>query len=206
MIIHCPNCNSPIDSDPARCEVCGYRSDLVQEFFWLYLGGAAIALLGLAIGALGVIAQGAGPVHWSRALRGWFPLAPWPESHHWLAFVVVGILLSVSGLGITRRRPFAWIGLTLLVSYQLLWIVMAAVGLAGPGDVSGPAAILGGTGVLLLALLARICVALRRTPERDVHQMQLRAQGRQDSGDAARTDTAHAATERRDRDSQAPER
>ena len=183
-MLHCPNCNCPIDADPARCEVCGYRSDLVREFFWLYLGGATIVLLGLAIGSLGVTMEGAGPGHWSRSLRGWFPLAPWPESHHWLAFLVVGILLTVSGLGITRRRPFAWIGLTALVMYQLLWIVLATVGLAGPGDVSGPAAVLGGGGVLLLALLARIGVALRRTPERDVHQMQLRAQEKQNTGDA----------------------
>ena len=181
-MIHCPNCNSPIDSDPARCEVFGYRSDLVREYFWLYLGGAAIVLLGLATGSLGVTTQGAGPGPWSRSLRGWFPRAPWPESHHWLAFVVVGILLSVSGLGITRRRPFAWIGLTALVSYQLLWIVLATAGLAGRGDASGSAAILGGGGVLLLALLARIGVALRRTPERDVRQMQLRAQEKQNTG------------------------
>ena len=181
--MHCPNCNSPVESGPVRCEVCGYRSEHAREFFWLYLGGVTIVLVGLAMGSLGVAAEGAGPGHWSRSLRGWFPLAPWPESHHWLAFLVAGIVLTVTGLGITRRRPLAWIALALLALYQLVWILLAAAGLAGPGDVTGLAMTLGGGGVLLLALLARIGLALRRTPTRDAHQMQLRARERQETGE-----------------------
>lgn len=182
-MLHCPNCNSPVDSEPVRCDVCGYHADLAREFFWLYLGGATIVLLGLAIGSLGVALDGAGPDHWSRSLRGWFPLAPWPGSHHWLAFLVVGIVLTVSGLGITRRRLFAWFGLSALVLYQLLWVLLASVGLAGPGDVSGLSTVLGGGGVLLVALLARLGLAIRRTPERDAHRLQLRAQEKQGAGD-----------------------
>ena len=127
--------------------------------------------------------EGAGPQHWGLALRGWFPLAPWPESHHWLSFLVVGILFTVSGLGLTRRRPFAWISLTVLLFYQLAWVLLAALGTVGPGSVSGVASLLAGGGIILLALLARAGLALWRTPPRDAYQMQLRAQEKQKAGD-----------------------
>ncbi len=181
-MLYCPNCNSQVDGEPVHCEVCGYRSDSVREYFWLYLGGGSMILLGWTLGAAGVLMEGAGPEHWSRDLRGWFPLEPWPESHHWLAFLVVGILLTMGGLGITRRRPWAWLGLVCLVLYEIAWSVLAVAGRVGPEEIAGVATALLAGGVVVLVLLVRIGLALKRTPERDASRMQRLARTRRDTG------------------------
>ena len=118
--MNCPNCNTPIKSEPLVCKVCGYRSELAREFFWLYLGGSLLALTGFAIGACGVIVDEAGPNHYSRQLSSWYPLGLWPPAYHWMAFLVCGILITLGGMGITRRRRSAWALMTIVVAYQLL--------------------------------------------------------------------------------------
>ncbi len=173
--MRCPNCNTPADSD-FPCRVCGYAPELAREFLWLYLGGVALCTTGFAIGAFGVFIEGSGPDHWSRALIGWYPLAPWPSGHHWLSFLVVGILLTMSGLAITRRRKGGWLTALLLTLYQVAWIGAALAG-AVSTEASGtkpivPMAIHSS----LLLLLVRIGAALRRTPVRDAVRMQTMAQ------------------------------
>ena len=166
-MLHCPNCNAPVDSEPVRCRRCGYRSEMAREYLWLYLGGGAITLLGFAHGVAGVLAEGAGPDHWSRGYRGWFPLEPWPAEHHWLGFLVVGIALTLCGLGITRRRREAWLCALFVGMYQMIWTVAHVVGAnleqgRGVADALRIALALALEGLLLL-LSARIALALRRT-------------------------------------------
>ena len=182
-LMNCPNCDSPVQRDPVVCDVCGYRSDLAREFFWLYIGGTLLAFVGFALGACGVLIDESGRDHWSRALAAWYPLGLWPEAHHWMAFLVSGILVTLGGMGLTRRRRSAWFLLTVIVAYQLLWSAATLLGFGG-GDVpvTWPAA-LPAFNVLLAVLLARIGVALRRTPPRDAAQMQKLASVKTD-GDA----------------------
>ena len=172
MAVHCPNCSEPITSEPIRCPRCGYRSEMAPEYFWLYIGGGLLIVGGLAVGALGVALQGCGPGHWSAELRGWFPLGPFPSSHHWLAFLVAGIVLSVAGMGLTRHRPGAWALLLALLSWETVWTALKLFS-GAPGE---PHPLLAG-GLLTLEvagflLAARLGQALRRTPARDVGKLQ----------------------------------
>ena len=170
--MNCPNCNTPIKSEPSVCKVCGYRSELAREFFWLYLGGSVLALTGFAIGVCGVIVDEAGPDHCSRQLSSWYPLGLWPPAHHWMAFLVCGILITLGGMGITRRRRSAWALMTIVVAYQLFGCVAAATGiLPHDGLLIWPLA-LAVFQALLLALLLRLGLALWRVPPRDAGRMQ----------------------------------
>ncbi|MBI4600640.1 MAG: hypothetical protein HY721_01640 [Planctomycetes bacterium] len=162
----CPNCSAPLDAAQAACGRCGYRPDLGWEYLWLYSGGIAFVVLGFALGALGVLAEGAGPEHWSRACAGWFPLVPWPSSHHWLAFLVAGISLTLCGLGVTRRRLDALLGLLLVLSWVTAGSVLAACGLAGSGGARSAALGVLAVEVPLLLLALRVALAFRRTPRR----------------------------------------
>jgi hypothetical protein len=157
--------------------VCGYRSEEGGEYAWIYLGGGAILLAGFLAGAAGVLAEGAGPGHWSRVWAPWFPLVPWPESHHWLAFLVVGIGLTVGGLGITRRRRAAWAFTLILILYELALAARAAVSpeAAGGPPPRGAALFVLVASALLGALTARIGLALHRTPPRRARELQERA-------------------------------
>jgi hypothetical protein len=168
----CPNCGQPVDATPVHCPLCGYQSKLWQEYFWLYAGGGAVVLAGIALGAIGVWVEGSSPGHWSETLRGWFPLGPWPGSHHWLAFVVEGIVLTIAGLGLTRRKRSAAVLLLGISAWEAAWTIRRlASGDAELGS-SLPAALLLTVECVLLALGLRLVVALWRTPARDATALQ----------------------------------
>jgi hypothetical protein len=184
----CPNCSAPLSVAPRTpCRRCGYEAALAREFLWLYLGGGGVIILGLALGIAGVLVEGAGPEHWSRAWRGWFPLGPWPSSHHWLAFLVEGIALTLAGLGLTRQqRSAAWL-LSILALGEAGWLASRLI-LAGRMGAAPPL----GSLLLLLAIEAgvvllsvRLALALRRTPGRDVRKLQATLGAPQDGAEPA---------------------
>jgi len=167
----CPNCSAPTEREPVACAGCGYRSAMAPEYFWLYLGGSVFVLVGFALGALGVLAEGSSPGHWSEGFRGWFPLGPWPASHHWLAFIVAGIGLTLMGLGITRRRRDALLGLLILLIWSLAGAGLIALGALEPFREARSRALLVLAIEAPLALLVlRIAIAYRRTPPRRLPQ------------------------------------
>jgi hypothetical protein len=137
--ILCPNCGAPVEGAPVSCGLCGYRSELASEYFWLYGGGGLVTLLGFVLGAMGVAGEGARPDHWSARGEGWFPFWPWPAGYHWLSFLVAGIAFTLVGIGITRRRPAAWLGLVLLSAYQAALAALALAGVRGPPGSRGAA-------------------------------------------------------------------
>jgi hypothetical protein len=170
-MVSCPNCSAPVEREPVECAQCGYRSSMATEYFWLYLGGSVFVLAGFVLGALGVIAEGASPGHWSELYRGWFPLAPWPAGHGWLAFIVLGIAWTILGLGVTRRRRDALAALLVLLPYLLVLAGLTAAGALEPAVSARPQALL----VLaieapLALLLLRLVLAYRRTPPRRLPQ------------------------------------
>ena len=170
----CPNCGEPVESEPVHCPVCGYQSHMAREFLWLYAGGGALGLVGIAVGITGVVVEGSGPAGWSRALAGWFPLGPWPAAWHWLAMIVAGIVLSMIGLGLTRRsRPAAW-SLFALVTWEFIWV---GCELFTETPLAAVVSVLLWES-LLATLAARFVVALRRTPRRDAGLLQESARRR----------------------------
>ena len=88
----------------------------------------------------------------------------------------------MGGLGITRSRPGAWLGLVCLVLYEIAWIGLAAMGRVGSEEIASVATVLLAGGVVVLLLLVRIGLALKRTPERDASRMQRLARTRRDTG------------------------
>jgi len=170
--VRCPNCGQKVASEPIRCLICGYRSESAGEFLWLYVTGALVMLVGLVMGALGVSANPAPVDHWSRALRGWFPLGPWPVSEHWLAFLVSGMLLTVCGMGLTRRKSMSWFVLVVLLAWEAVWTARKLV--TDEPRVGSPllAAMILFAEVALLLLTLRAGLALCRTPKRDGVAMQ----------------------------------
>lgn len=136
---------------------------MAREYFWIYGGGALLVLVGFAAGAAGVLLEVSGPRSWSRRLEGWFPLEPWPAGYQWLAFLVVGIVLSVAGIGITRRRASAWGSAAALLLYEAAWTILALLGLRGGDGARGAAGMLLVIEGTLFLLLVRIGISLRRT-------------------------------------------
>jgi hypothetical protein len=164
----CPNCGEPSESEPIHCPLCGYQSHMARDFLWLYAGGGALGLVGIALGITGVVVEGAGPTDWSRALAGWFPLGPWPAAWHWLAMLVAGIVLSLIGLGLTRRSRPAWWWFFALVTWELVWTCREFF---TETPISTVISVLLWES-LLAALVTRFAMALRRTPRRDVERLQ----------------------------------
>jgi hypothetical protein len=161
--VHCPSCGAPAAGDPPACSACGWRTQTAREHLWLRAGGSAVILLGFVLGAVGVAIQGAPPGHWSESLAGWFPIGPWGGAHHWLSFLVAGILLTLAGLGVTRRLPAAWLAAAAAVVWEAGWTVLALSGLAGrAGAPAAAGALLAAEGIFLLLVL-RIGLALLRT-------------------------------------------
>lgn len=99
-------------------------------------------------------------------------VAPLATNHRWIAFLIEGILLTLAGLGITRHRWSSWFLLVLLCLWELGWTLRKLV----TGEPGAPAPALASAllalEVLGLILAARLAVALRRTPERDVAKLQ----------------------------------
>ena len=148
---------------------------MAKEFLWLYVGGGALGLVGIAVGIFGVVLEGSGPGDTSRGLAGWFPLGLWPEAWHWFGWIVYGIGLTLIGMGFTRRSRRAWWCLFALVAWEFVWACREFF-------TETPASLV--VGVLLwelaLAFLAaRLALALRRTPPRDVTRLQEGARRRQ---------------------------
>ena len=167
--VRCPNCSAPRAGATWPCGVCGYRPERAREYFWLYIGGAAFMVLGFLLGGAGVLLDEVGSGHWSRAYR-WFPFFPWPESYHWLGVLIAGITLSVGGLGLTRHFRSAWWLLVAFVVHELVLAAAATMGMLGDGARGGPAFAV--ASLIGLGLLARLALALRRTPSRNVAALQ----------------------------------
>ena len=169
---HCPNCGHPLVKQPINCSVCGYRSESSREYFWLYLGGPLLFLLGIVSGIVGFLSGSAGSEHWSRVYADWFPLGALPADWNWFAFILLGIVLSLVGMGFTRRfKPSLYCGIALF-SWQifcggkkLLWDSSASE------DSLLPASALVAE-ILLLLLVMRLGLALKRTPERNIARLQ----------------------------------
>lgn len=174
--IVCPVCNSPVDVAPAiHCTVCEYRSTDAPEYLWTFVVGILCTFLGFALGVASLLTEERPVTHWRGLFAGWFPLAPWPDSYHWLGFLIVGIVLTLGGVGLTRRRRGAWL--------LLVGIALYEGGLAG-GAILGwwgnPTALWvpGGTalGALIsVALLGRVGLALHRLPQRNAIELQKHA-------------------------------
>ena len=171
-MVHCPNCGAETpapagSASPEPCPACGYSGRNAREYFWLYGAGAAVILLGFALGAAGVLLQGVPPDHASRGLGGRYPIPLWPGEWHWLAFLVAGILYTLSGMGITRRR---WAGLAAFAGTAAIGAagaILAMAGASGADGVTGTAAMLLAAHAVLLAGAARLWLSFRRTPPRD---------------------------------------
>ena len=171
-MVHCPNCGAEASAQagsasPEPCPACGYSGRNAREYFWLYGAGAAVIILGFALGGAGVLLQGVPPDHASRRLAGSCPIPLWPEEWHWLAFLVAGIIYTIAGMGITRRR---WAGLAAFAGTALVGVAGAILALAGDrasGGVGGTAAMLLAAHAVLLALAARLWLSFKRTPPRD---------------------------------------
>ena len=165
--LHCPSCGAPVAGEPPACSACGYRPETAREYFWLYAGGAAVILVGFVLGAAGVALQGASPGGWRLSFQGWFPIGPWRGDLHWLSFLVAGILLTLAGLGMTRRLPAAWIAAAAATAWATAWTVLALAGVVGAAGAPAVAAALLPAEALLLLLLLRIGISFLRTPRRD---------------------------------------
>src|SRR5690606_24256873 len=166
-----PNCSAEVRHDVAECPRCGYRPELAREYFWLYAGGLVVIAGGFALGILSLIIGNPGPDHWSRPLEGWFPLAPL-GGQRWIAFLSAGVLFTLAGLGLTRHRWSAWWLLVLLLVWELGWTARKLItGEPGEPNFALAAALLA-TELLGLALAARLALALRRTPPRDIRRLQ----------------------------------
>ncbi|MEE3199519.1 MAG: hypothetical protein VX254_05745 [Planctomycetota bacterium] len=145
---------------------------MAKEYFWLYLGGGLLILLGAIHVVLGTISQDSGQGHWSRFFSGWFPLGPWPADSNWFAMIVLGIALTLLGLGFTRHFKssfYAGIGL-------FCWQIFCSAKklLSGPPENSSAFLVLSVLilEVLLLLLVIRLGLALKRTPEREIYRLQ----------------------------------
>lgn len=170
--LRCPNCSHPVEREPVVCEVCGFRSENVREYFWLYLGGGAIGLAGLVLGFAGIAAAGAENRSWIAPLRGWLPFGPWPREAHWLSWLVCGIVLSLVGMGFTRHFRSAFWGGVLVASIALLATLRKLIFAAPPPAQPVLASVLLCVELAFLGLLWRLRLALLRTPKRDVRRLQ----------------------------------
>lgn len=168
-MLRCPNCNAPVKQQPIECDVCGYRAAMAREFLIVYLGGAAFAILGFAYVTIAVLIEGAGPEHWSRVFDDWFPLGLWPRSYEWLAFLFVGIVLTMGGIGMTRRRRVAWVATLSLLVYQTAWQLIA---LFGSDTIAFIVGLTLAMNAICMSAVACVGVSLWRLPARDVVRMQ----------------------------------
>ena len=168
-MVHCPNCGAEAPAQapsPEPCPACGYSGRNAREYFWLYGAGAAVILLGFALGGGGVLLQGVPFDQASRRLGGWNPIPLWPGEWHWLAFLVAGILYTLAGMGITRRRRAGLAAFAGTAAVGAAGAILALTRARASGFTGMTAMILAAHAVLL-ALAARLWLSFRRTPPRD---------------------------------------
>lgn len=172
----CPVCNSPVERAASiHCRVCEYRSEDAAEYLWTFAFGISAVALGFVFGAVAVLTEGRPVTHWRRFFADWCPIVPWSDSYHWLSFLVVGITLTLGGIGITRRRRGGWLLLVLLALYETILAGGAIAGAWGnPPAAWAPWTVLVGALIGLL-LLTRVGVALGRLPRRSATEVQRRA-------------------------------
>ena len=172
LTANCPNCGHPVEKQLIDCSVCGYCSESAGEYFWLYLGGLTLIILGIISVVAGTLAEGAGPEHWSLVSAGWFPLGNWTADWNWFAYILLGITLTLVGMGFTRHFKSSLFWGIALFSWQifcsgkkLLWDQATNENILLPIS----ALILE---VLLLLMVIRLGLALSRTPQRDILRLQ----------------------------------
>lgn len=163
----CPNCSLAAEEEILACPRCGYRPELAREYLWIYLGGCGVVFLGFVVGAVGIACEGVGPRHWSHVFHGWYPLFPWPANYTWLGFLLVGIVLTGCGLGITRQKRPACIGLAGLGAYESTLSGLALVGVLENSAAATAAAMTLVIAIALTLLACRLGLAFRRTPARN---------------------------------------
>jgi len=169
-MVHCPNCGAEAPAQapsPEPCPACGYSGRNAREYFWLYGAGAAVILLGFALGGGGVLLQGVPFDQASRRLGGWNPIPLWPGEWHWLAFLVAGILYTLAGMGITRRRRAGLAAFAGTAAVGAAGAILALTRARREEGVTGTAAMILAAHAVLLALAARLWLSFRRTPPRD---------------------------------------
>ncbi len=172
----CPNCGEHADSDPIDCPVCGYRDDMAGEYFWLYVGGGLLGIVGIVVGVSGVFLEGGARDGWVSSLHGWFPLGPWSWKWHWLSCVVSGMCLTLIGMGFTRRFRSSFFALLALAVWESIWVIRELVS-DGPSLLAIALLV---WEIALLALAARLGLALHRVPHRDVAKLQREARRRRE--------------------------
>jgi hypothetical protein len=172
----CPNCSASLSDAPRACPRCEYRPENAREYFWLYASGMAFIALGFALGAMSLIVADGARDHWSRRFDGWFPLAPFSGEDLWIAFLLAGILYTLAGLGLTRHFWSSWYLLLGLATWQA--VVSSRELLIGEPEALGTRADTWTKSIVLiaalgvLALAARVGIALKRTPPRDIRRLQ----------------------------------
>ena len=138
----------------------------------MYLGGGVLILLGALHVVLGTLSEGSRQDHWSRLFSGWYPLGPWPADSNWFAIVLLGIALTLVGLGFTRHFKSSFYAGIALFCWQILCAGKKLLSDA-PENTSSfivlSALILE---VLLLLLVIRMGLAIKRTPGREIQRLQ----------------------------------
>ena len=129
-------------------------------------------LWGFALGVLSLIIGDAPQGHFVENFRGWHPFGVFSESYHWIGFLTEAIALTLAGLGLTRHRWDSWWLLTAVTGWPLaLAVRKLATGEPGPPATGYAIAVAIGCAAILL-LAARLALALRRTPPRDIRRLQ----------------------------------
>ena len=138
----------------------------------MYLGGGVLILLGALHVVLGTLSQDSRQDHWSRLFSGWYPLGPWPADSNWFAIVLLGIALTLIGLGFTRHFKSSFYAGIVLFGWQILCAGKKL--LSGSPENTARFTVLSVLilEVLLLLLVIRIGMALKRTPGREIDRLQ----------------------------------
>jgi len=145
---------------------------MVKEYFWLYLGGGLLIVLGALHVVLGTLSQGSRQAHWSRFFSGWYPLGPWPADSNWFAIVVLGVALTLIGLGFTRHFKSSFYAGIVLFCWQIFCTGKKLLSDNHENTSSFIVLFVLILEVLLLLLVMRMRLALKRTPEREIYRLQ----------------------------------
>ncbi|MFP6738090.1 MAG: hypothetical protein VCD34_05040 [Planctomycetota bacterium] len=145
---------------------------MVKEYFWLYLGGGVLIVLGALHVVLGTLSQDSRQDHWSRFFSGWYPLGPWPADSNWFAIVVLGVALTLIGLGFTRHFKSSFYAGIVLFCWQIFCAGKKLLSDNPENTSSFIVLFVLILEVLFLLLFIRMGLALKRTPEREIYRLQ----------------------------------